>query len=193
MIPPAWTDVEINASSRAKICATGYDAKVRKQYIYNSKFREKQEHLKFERIISFGEQLSTMRKIVEKHIRKRKLNREKVLATMLHLMEIAYFRPGNELYTKQKKSYTFPCVALNSRFLLLFTKPLLYPSNEILNQQCCNKTRNTTYNRKNHGFEDIFGLDIHGNAEKSSKASTNLCGVVCIVHITQFYRINHIN
>lgn len=142
VIPPAWTDVEINPSPRAKICATGYDAKGRKQYIYNSKFREKQEHLKFERIISFGEQLSTMRKIVGKHIRKRKLNREKVLATMLHLMETAYFRPGNELYTKQNKS--FGLTTLQSKHLKINGNQMVfnYLGKSSKNQEKLVKDRN---------------------------------------------------
>lgn len=105
VIPPAWTNVEINSSPRAKICATGYDLKGRKQYLYNAKFRAKQEAYKFDHLLEFGNQVHAMRQTTSLHLRKRKLDREKVLATMLKLIETAYFRPGNELYTKQNKSF----------------------------------------------------------------------------------------
>ena len=105
VIPPAWTHVEINASPRAKICATGYDAKGRKQYIYNPKFREKREDLKFKKLIDFGDRLCEMRKNMAIHLRKKKMGRAKVLAAMVRMMEVAYFRPGNDLYTLQNESF----------------------------------------------------------------------------------------
>lgn len=97
--------MEINTSPKAKICATGFDVRGRKQYLFNTKYRAKQESLKFDKLFEFGTKVHEMRKITAKLLRKRKLNREKVLAAMLRLMEIAYFRPGNELYTKENKSF----------------------------------------------------------------------------------------
>lgn len=105
VIPPAWTKVEINSSPRAKIQATGLDIKGRKQYIYNPKFRQKQEQEKFDRIIHFADQLETMRRVTGQHLRRRKLTREKVLATMVRLLDTAFFRPGNENYSKENASY----------------------------------------------------------------------------------------
>ncbi|MGN0003453.1 MAG: DNA topoisomerase IB [Sphingobacterium composti] len=105
VIPPAWTQVEINASPRAKIRATGFDAKGRKQYIYNSSFRLRQEQKKFDRILQFANQLPHMRAITGRHLRKRKLDRNKVLACMVRLLDIAFFRPGSDIYAKQNKSY----------------------------------------------------------------------------------------
>lgn len=105
VIPPAWEKVEINTSPRAKIVVTGYDAKGRKQYIYSTKFRKQQEEKKFDRIIKFASKLETMRRVTGQHLRKRKPNREKVLATMVRLLDTAFFRPGNEIYTKQNASY----------------------------------------------------------------------------------------
>lgn len=105
VIPPAWNDVEINTSAKAKIWATGFDAKERKQYIYNPKFRKQQDEEKFDRIIHFAEKLEHMRRVTGQHLRNRKLNREKVLATMVRLLETAFFRPGNEFYTKENESY----------------------------------------------------------------------------------------
>lgn len=105
VIPPAWKKVEINTSTRAKIWATGFDAKGRKQYIYNSKFRIKQEAQKFDRILRFAARLEHMRRVTGQHLRMRKPKREKVLATMVRLLETAFFRPGNEFYAKENQSY----------------------------------------------------------------------------------------
>lgn len=105
VIPPAWEQVTINSSPRAKIQATGYDVKGRKQYIYNPKYRRQQDELKFDRIIRFAKQLEHMRRVTGQHLRKRKLGRDKVLATMVRLLEAAFFRPGNEYYRKANQSF----------------------------------------------------------------------------------------
>lgn len=105
VIPPAWKDVEISEKKNSKILVTGRDELSRKQYIYNPKFRQKQEQKKFDRIIEFAEQLERMRRVTGQHMRKRKPTREKVLATMVRLLESAFFRPGSDFYTKQNKSY----------------------------------------------------------------------------------------
>jgi len=105
VIPPAWEQVSINTSPRAKVQATGYDAKGRKQYIYNPKYRKQQDELKFDRIIRFAKQLEHMRRVTGQHLRKRKLSRDKVLATMVRLLDAAFFRPGNESYRKANQSY----------------------------------------------------------------------------------------
>lgn len=105
VIPPAWERVEINTSQKARIWVTGFDAKGRKQYIYNSKFRQSQEKQKFDRILRFAAQLEHMRRVTGQHLRKRKPNREKVLATMVRLLESAFFRPGNEFYARENKSF----------------------------------------------------------------------------------------
>src|SRR5690606_18849535 len=84
---------------------TGRDDKNRKQYIYNPKFREKKEAEKFDRIISFADQLEHCRRVTGQHLRKRKMSKEKVLATMVRLLETAFFRPGSDTYSKQNMSY----------------------------------------------------------------------------------------
>lgn len=105
VIPPAWTKVEIAEKKNAKILATGYDAKGRKQYIYNPKFRQKQDEKKFDRIISFAEKLEHMRRVTGQHLRKKNPSREKVMACMVRLLETAFFRPGSEVYSKENESY----------------------------------------------------------------------------------------
>ncbi|AFL80764.1 topoisomerase IB [Aequorivita sublithincola DSM 14238] len=105
VIPPAWTDVEISENRKADLLVTGRDDKDRKQYIYSAKHTEKQNSKKFDRIIDFADQLEHMRRVTGQHLRKRKLNREKVLATMLRLLETAFFRPGSETYSKENATY----------------------------------------------------------------------------------------
>ncbi|WP_027126420.1 DNA topoisomerase IB [Gelidibacter mesophilus] len=105
VIPPAWTDVEIEENRKSDLLVTGRDDKDRKQYIYHAKYTEKQNSKKFDRIIDFADQLEHMRRVTGQHLRKRKLNREKVMATMLRLLESAFFRPGSETYSKENATY----------------------------------------------------------------------------------------
>jgi DNA topoisomerase-1 len=105
VIPPAWTEVEIDSKKSAKILVTGRDDKDRKQYIYNPKFRAKRDQEKFDRILNFADQLEHMRRVTGQHLRKRTLGREKVLACMVRLLEAAYFRPGSDRYSKENHSY----------------------------------------------------------------------------------------
>jgi len=105
VIPPAWTDVEISEDPNADLLVTGRDDKDRKQYIYHPKYTERQNAKKFDRIIDFADQLEHMRRVTGQHLRKRKLTRNKVLATMLRLLDVAFFRPGSEAYSKENASY----------------------------------------------------------------------------------------
>lgn len=105
VIPPAWTNVEISENRKSDLLVTGRDDKDRKQYIYHPKYRERQNSKKFDRIIAFADQLEHMRRVTGQHLRKRKLNREKVMATMLRLLESAFFRPGSETYSKENATY----------------------------------------------------------------------------------------
>ncbi len=104
-IPPAWKDVRIAASHNAKIIATGVDKAGRMQYIYNPKFRARQEKEKFERILRFARGLPKMRRVTTEHLQLPGLPREKVLACIVQLMDKAYFRVGNEEYAKENQHY----------------------------------------------------------------------------------------
>jgi len=105
VIPPAWKDVEISNKKSAKLLATGRDEKGRKQYIYHPNYRKKRNQEKFNRIIRFAENLEHMRRVTGQYLRQRKMTREKVLSTMVRLMDQAYFRPGSSKYTKRNNSY----------------------------------------------------------------------------------------
>ena len=104
-VPPAWEDARIARSPSAKVQAIGYDSAGRLQYLYHPTYRERKEHEKFERILRFSEALPRMRRTTSAHLRRKKLDREKVLATMTRLMNAAYFRVGDERYARKNRTY----------------------------------------------------------------------------------------
>lgn len=104
-IPPAWTDVWICASPNGHLQATGRDARGRKQHRYHPRFREVRDEAKFEHLAEFGASLPALRAQVDRDMRKKELPREKVLATIVHLLDTTMIRVGNDEYAKANKSY----------------------------------------------------------------------------------------
>jgi len=105
VIPPAWTDVWISTDPRGHIQATGRDARGRKQYRYHPRWRAVRDETKFSRMIAFGEALPTIRERVEHDLARPGLPREKVLATVVRLLEATLIRVGNEEYARENRSY----------------------------------------------------------------------------------------
>jgi DNA topoisomerase I len=105
VIPPAWTNVWICASSDGHIQATGRDAKGRKQYKYHAEYREAREQSKYEHLFEFAAALPTIRAKVAEHMGLRGLPRDKVLATVVHLLETTLIRVGNDEYARNNQSY----------------------------------------------------------------------------------------
>jgi DNA topoisomerase I len=104
-IPPAWTDVWICPKANGHLQATGRDARGRKQYRYHPQFREVRESTKYEHMLEFARALPSIRGKLAEHMALRGLPREKVLATIVHLLETTLIRVGNEDYAKENKSY----------------------------------------------------------------------------------------
>jgi DNA topoisomerase-1 len=104
-IPPAWTEVWISADPNGHIQATGRDAKGRKQYRYHPRWNEHRSANKFGRLIAFSEALPRIRERVERDLGRQGLPREKVLATVVRLLETTYIRIGNAEYAKANKSF----------------------------------------------------------------------------------------
>jgi len=104
-IPPAWTDVWICPFADGHVQATGRDAKGRKQYRYHARFREVRESTKYEHVVAFADALPSIREKVQEHMSLRGLPREKVLATVVHLLETTLIRVGNDDYAKQNNSF----------------------------------------------------------------------------------------
>jgi DNA topoisomerase IB len=104
-IPPAWTDVWVCPFVDGHIQATGRDAKGRKQYRYHARFREVRESTKYGHVVAFADALPAIREKVQEHMALRGLPREKVLATVVHLLETTLIRVGNDDYARQNNSY----------------------------------------------------------------------------------------
>jgi DNA topoisomerase I len=104
-IPPAWENVWICAQANGHLQATGIDTKGRKQYKYHSIWRTVRDEAKFERLLSFAEVLPRIRAQVDEDMRRSDLCREKVLATIVRLLEVSLIRIGNEEYAKENKSF----------------------------------------------------------------------------------------
>lgn len=104
-IPPAYTNVWICGRPNGHIQATGRDAKGRKQYRYHPLFRELRDSTKYDHMLEFAAALPRIRARIDEHMRLRGLPREKVLATVVHLLETTMIRIGNADYVKQNKSF----------------------------------------------------------------------------------------
>ena len=105
VLPPAWTDVWICATPDGHIQATARDAKGRKQYRYHPRYRAFRDETKFSRMLEFSRHLPRIRRLVERDIRRQGLSREKVLATVVWLLERTLFRVGNDQYARENKSF----------------------------------------------------------------------------------------
>jgi len=104
-IPPAWTDVWICPSDDGHLQATGRDAKGRKQYRYHGQWRAVREETKYDRLLAFGQVLPRIREQVEQHLSLPGLPREKVLATVVRLLDTTFIRIGNEEYARTNRSF----------------------------------------------------------------------------------------
>src|SRR5213595_3453946 len=104
-IPPAYTDVWICPSPNGHLQATGRDARGRKQYRYHERWREVRDENKYDRMVVFGKALPKIRRRINRDLRRRGLPREKVLATVVQLLERTFIRIGNEEYAKENKSF----------------------------------------------------------------------------------------
>ncbi len=104
-IPPAWTDVWICPDPCGHLQATGRDAKGRKQYRYHPRYRAIRDAVKYDRMVAFGEALPRIRRRVAQDLARPGLPREKVLATVVQLLETTHLRVGNDEYRRQNRSY----------------------------------------------------------------------------------------
>jgi DNA topoisomerase-1 len=104
-IPPAWTEVWISPHENGHIQATGRDARGRKQYRYHTAWRAQRDENKFGRMVAFARALPRLRRRVKRDLARRGLPREKVLATVVRLLETTLIRVGNDEYARNNDSY----------------------------------------------------------------------------------------
>ncbi len=105
VIPPAWTDVWICSLANGHVQATGRDNRGRKQYRYHLRWRAVRDETKYDHMIAFGRALPRLRARVETDLTLPGLPREKVLATVVYLLETTRIRVGNEEYATVNGSF----------------------------------------------------------------------------------------
>jgi DNA topoisomerase-1 len=105
VIPPAWKDVWISARPRGHLQATGRDARGRKQRIYHATWRAIRDANKFSRMVGFARALPRIRRRVARDMGMPGLPREKVIATIVRLLEMTFARIGNEEYARENASF----------------------------------------------------------------------------------------
>ncbi|MGE5640454.1 MAG: DNA topoisomerase IB [Clostridia bacterium] len=104
-IPPAWTGVWICPREDGHLQATGRDARGRKQYRYHERWRQVRDETKYGKMAAFAAALPRIRRRVSRDLALRGLPREKVLATVVRLLETTFMRVGNEEYARENDSY----------------------------------------------------------------------------------------
>src|SRR4029078_6495286 len=104
-IPPAWQDVWICPKGEGHLQATGYDDRGRKQYIYHPDWVKICNENKFSKLVDFGLSLPKIRGQVDYELHQKELDRERILATVVWLLEHTFIRVGNEEYSRENNSY----------------------------------------------------------------------------------------
>jgi len=104
-IPPAWTNVWICPEPSGHLQATGYDARGRKQYRYHPRWTEVRDEAKFAGLAEFARALPDLRARVETDLRRRNLSQERVVASVVWLLDHTMIRIGNAAYSRDNKSF----------------------------------------------------------------------------------------
>ena len=104
-VPPAWTDVWICPLPEGHVQATGRDARRRKQYRYHVSWRSFRDATKFHRMSSFGHALPRLRERIGDDLGRRRLDRERVLAAVLRIVDDTLIRVGNEEYARENQTF----------------------------------------------------------------------------------------
>ena len=104
-IPPAWTDVWICPSRNGHIQATGRDGRGRKQYRYHPRWRAVRDETKYDRLAAFARALPRIRRRVDRDLRRHALSRERVVASVVRLLDTTTVRVGNDEYARENDSF----------------------------------------------------------------------------------------
>ncbi|RYZ96067.1 MAG: DNA topoisomerase IB, partial [Proteobacteria bacterium] len=105
VIPPAWKDVWICAQANGHLQCTGRDVRGRKQYRYHPDWSKGRNDTKFSKLERFGKILPDLRKRVNKDLARPAMDRDRVLAAVVELMERTGMRVGNDTYAEENDSY----------------------------------------------------------------------------------------
>jgi DNA topoisomerase-1 len=105
VIPPAWKEVWICPRANGHLQATGIDEKGRKQYIYHEDWIKICQENKFSKMIDFGLSLPKIRQKIDYDMHLDGLDKRKIIATVIWLLEHTFVRIGNEEYQKENNSF----------------------------------------------------------------------------------------
>jgi DNA topoisomerase-1 len=104
-IPPAWEQVWICPREDGHLQATGRDARGRKQYRYHRRWHEVRDETKYGRMLAFAKALPRIRRRVRQDLALPGLPQDKVLATVVRLLETTRMRIGSEEYARENESF----------------------------------------------------------------------------------------
>lgn len=104
-IPPAWDDVWICPLPNGHLQAVGTDAAGRRQYLYHPQWRQRRDRTKFRRVAEAAHHLPAVRRRVASDLRTDGMDLRRACATAVRLLDIGYFRIGNDAYTDANGSF----------------------------------------------------------------------------------------
>ncbi|HEY9678735.1 MAG TPA: hypothetical protein V6C76_12050 [Drouetiella sp.] len=104
VIPPAWRDVWICTDADGHIQATGTDDAGRKQYIYHPRWHEASAAHKYGRLKVIAGLLPKIRRSVTADLKLEQLNKRRVVAAVVRLLDKACIRIGNKQYLEANDS-----------------------------------------------------------------------------------------
>jgi DNA topoisomerase-1 len=105
VIPPAWTDVWISPDPDGHIQATGRDQRGRKQYRYHPQWTEERDDVKYSSLVAFADSLPALRRQIDADLRRHGLPLERVVASVVWLLDNTMIRIGNAAYARDNKSF----------------------------------------------------------------------------------------
>ncbi len=128
VIPPAWRDVWISPHPNGHIQAVGTDAAGRRQYLYHRDWRRQRDAEKFDRVLLMAERLPDVRRRLVANLGTSGLTRERVLSATVRLLDLGFFRIGNEEYAEANHTYGLATllkehVSISRDHLLIFDYP----------------------------------------------------------------------
>lgn len=176
-IPPAWEDVWICPLVNGHLQATGYDAMHRKQYRYHTSWNLIRKQTKFFRLQDFGKKIPIIRKYIDKHLSLRGFPKEKILATVISLLDQTNIRIGNSCYEKLHGS--FGLTTLKNRHLTITGSQLRFTFKGKKNISHNITIKNKKLARIVKGCKDIPGkhlfeyYDSEGNIQKINSGMVN--------------------
>ncbi len=105
VIPPAWEEVWICPVDNGHLQAVGTDDAGRRQYLYHPDWRTQRDNLKHERVLTFGKVLSRAREQILVDLGTEGMTLERACATAVRLLDLGYFRIGNDVYADKHGSF----------------------------------------------------------------------------------------